>query len=441
MTERNKVVEALPEGTLEVGVGLVVAGITAYAFLSLAKHGLTTSDGDTSAYGPLGVLWAVMFTAGPGFFLPIEQEVTRALSARRARGEGSGPLLRKAALLGAGLLGVLMLATLAAGPLIVKHFFSDQWLLLLGLELGLVGYWMGHLSRGTLSGLGRFRPYSVYIGAEGAVRLVLCVVLVVIGVSTAGVYGIAVGIGPIIAVLIAMRGQRGLATPGPDAPWSELSSSLGALLVGSVLAQTLLNAGVPAIELLSHEGDSDKVGVFFVAVVISRLPLFLFQAVQAALLPKLSSLASAGRLDEFREGFKRLCIVVAGVGAFGTVGALLVGPKLVDVFFQVDLSHRDLGLLAAGSAAYMLAIAIAQALIALHGQKQVALCWLCGIVAFVVATALGHDLYLRVEVGLLVGSVAALAAMTLCVVSRVRAGAIVTTPDLLEALHDVPLEP
>ena len=54
---------------------------------------------------------------------------------------------------------------------------------------------------------------------------------------------------------------------------------------------------------------------FFTAVIIARIPLFLFQAVQAALLPKLSALASAGRFDEFRIGFRKLVAVVAGVGA------------------------------------------------------------------------------------------------------------------------------
>src|SRR5438105_14888687 len=103
MIDRNKISDALPRGTLEVGVGLVLAGVTTYAYLTIAKAAL-----GSDAYGPLGVLWALVFTAGPGFFLPIEQEVSRALAARRSRGEGSGPLLRRAAALGAGLLAILI---------------------------------------------------------------------------------------------------------------------------------------------------------------------------------------------------------------------------------------------------------------------------------------------------------------------------------------------
>lgn len=429
----------LPEGTIEVGVGLVIAGITTYAYLTVAKAAL-----GKSAYGPLGVLWAVIFTAGPGFFLPIEQEVSRALAARRSRQQGAGPLLRRAATLGGALLVILLVVCLVAGPVLVAELFSDQWLLLLGLLLGLVGYYMGHLTRGTVSGLGRFRPYSVYLGGEGVVRLAGCLVLAVVGVKTAGMYGVVLGIAPIVAALAAMRGQRDVFTPGPDAPYSELSASLGALLAASVLAQGLVNAGVVAVKVLASGPREDEiVATFFVGVVVARLPLFLFQAVQAALLPKLTHLATTGQELEFRRNFRRLMAVVAGVGVVGVLGALVAGPFIVDRAFDADLGRSDLVLLAAGSAAYMLALAVAQALIALHGQNQVAMSWLGSIVAFVAGLVVFAplDLYTRIELAMVAGAATALVAMTVCVIIRVRAGAVVAQADFIEAIHDVTLEP
>jgi O-antigen/teichoic acid export membrane protein len=438
MSDRTKVSEALPEGTIQVGAGLLIAGVTTYAYLTLAKAAL-----GTDAYGPLGVLWAVIFTAGPGFFVPLEQEVSRALAARTSRGEGSGPLLRRAAALGGVLLALLLVIGLITGPAVVDHIFSGQWLLLVGLLLGLVGYFMGHLARGAVSGLGRFGPYAVYIGGEGVLRLAGCVVLSVIGVKTAGGYGVVLGLAPIVAALWAMRHERDMATPGPDAPWSELSTSLGALLAASVLAQALVNAGVVAVRLLApHASDDKLVGTFFVGVVVARLPLFLFQAVQAALLPKLTRLATTGQVDEFKTGFKTLVAVVAGVGVLGVLGALIAGPLVVDVAFKVDLSRSDLVLLAAGSATYMLALAVSQALIALHGQNQVALSWLGSIAAFVLGVVLfsGMSLYTRIELALLGGAAVGLAAMTICVVRKVHGGAVVDTGSLISALHEMPLE-
>ena len=51
-----------------------------------------------------------MFLAGPGLFLPLEQEISRALAERRARNQGGVPVVRRAATIGVGLgLGVLVL--------------------------------------------------------------------------------------------------------------------------------------------------------------------------------------------------------------------------------------------------------------------------------------------------------------------------------------------
>src|SRR4051812_35850671 len=50
-------------------------------------------------------------------------------------------------------------------------------------------------------------------------------------------------------------------------------------------------------------GDSTDVTTFTYGVLLARIPLFLFQAVQAALLPRLSRLAARNELDEFRSGF------------------------------------------------------------------------------------------------------------------------------------------
>jgi O-antigen/teichoic acid export membrane protein len=176
-------------------------------------------------------------------------------------------------------------------------------------------------------------------------------------------------------------------------------------------------------------------------VVIARLPLFLFQAVQAALLPKLSALVSSGRIDDFKTGFRRLAAAVAGVGLLGILGAVVLGPLVVDIAFNVDVSSRTLALLAAGSAMYMLALTMAQALIALHGQTAAAFCWLASVVVFVIVTALGEDLFLRVEMGLVAGSAVAVVSMAALVLRRTRGGAELRPDDLIEALHEIAIEP
>ena len=69
----------VPEGTYAVGLGLIISGVTAYGFQILAFRGLSKTD-----YAALNGLWILLFIVAPGFFLPLEQEVGRAV-ARPAR--------------------------------------------------------------------------------------------------------------------------------------------------------------------------------------------------------------------------------------------------------------------------------------------------------------------------------------------------------------------
>jgi O-antigen/teichoic acid export membrane protein len=411
LAERNP----LPDGTLTVGGGLVVNGVMAFVFLGLAGRTL-----GTHANAPLAVFWSLIYLLGPGFFLPLEQEVSRSLANRWARGLGVGTLVRQAGQIGAGVTIVLVAITAVCAPLLLDHFFDDQVLIVLALIFAIIGYAAVHLARGTLAGLGRFKGYSKYYLYENTVRVAACLVLIAVGSDTAGPYAVAASLAPWLALFLALRKEKDLGSEGPPADWGELEAALGSLLAASVFTAFLLNAGVVAVELLGDEGDSDAASFFLAGLFVSRVPVFLFQAVQAALLPKLSALAGAGRFHEFRDRLRRLLGAVAGIGVLGVVGAAVAGPLVIDIVFGKDysLDRIDLVLMAASSAAFMLAVAVGQALIALEGQSRVALGWFVGVVAFFAVVAVGDDLFLRVEAGLTAGS--AVAALVIGVLARQR---------------------
>jgi O-antigen/teichoic acid export membrane protein len=430
----------LPTGTAAVGVGLIVAGMSAYGFLFIANKALSNSQ-----YSPLGVLWSLVFLCGPGLFLPFEQEISRALAERRARGFGGAPVVRQAAILGVGLLlAVLVLLILTAGWT-VDHLFDGQVLLLVGLALGLAGALCGHLTRGSMSGTSHFKGYGTYLGADGFIRVLGAMVCVAFGVEVAGPFGIAIGIAGLLAVPVALRTERPGLTEGPEAKLAEISSALSLLLVASLCAFALMNIGPVLVKLLASDSQGAAAGRFVNGVVIARIPLFLFQAVQAALLPKLSSLAHSGQIRDFRAGLRRLLIAVAGVAVLGTIVGTVMGPFVVDIMFpSAHLGSRTMGMLAAGAGLYMLAMACAQALIALGGHRDQAIGWLTGCVALAISVAfVAHDLFFRVEMALLVGSAAALIAMALLLARRLSAGGPVTVEegDLIEAMHEIAIEP
>ena len=346
----------LPTGTAAVGVGLIVAGLSAYGFLFFADKALSKA-----AYSPLGVLWSMVFLIGPGLFLPLEQEISRALAERRARHQGGLPVVRRAATIGAGLfLSVTVLLILAA-PWITEHLFDEQYLLLVGLGLGLAGAMAGHITRGCLSGNrsvqwvqrlprdGRLPAGAGCRAAAGHRR------------QHAGALRRGGRRRGLLAVPLALLVQRPDLDEGPEASFSEVGSALGLLLVASLSAFALMNIGPVIVQLLASDSQTEAAGRFVNGVVIARIPLFLFQAVQASLLPKLSLLAHSGHLGDFRSGLRRLLVAVAGLAALGTLVGAFLGPFVVEVMFpSADLGSRTMGLLAAGAGLYMLAMACAQ---------------------------------------------------------------------------------
>ncbi|MFM8907773.1 MAG: hypothetical protein ACKOIZ_09235, partial [Actinomycetota bacterium] len=90
------------------------------------------------------------------------------------------------------------------------------------------------------------------------------------------------------------------------------------------------------------------------AVLLARVPLFLFQAVQAAMLPRLTQLAAVGDSREFRDVLRRLFVLVGGVGVVGVVGAFIAGPFVLEVVYEGGIDRRTITLLAFASAVYML---------------------------------------------------------------------------------------
>ena len=427
----------LPEGTISVGIGLLIAGIASYAFFIVGKWAL----GGDEQFAPVSALWFATFALAPGFFIPLEQELGRALAHRRALGQGSKPVVQRVLTIGAIMATVVAVAVLIASPVITSGFFDGDWVLLVALVVAFVSYAPAHLARGVASGSGRFRAYAIVMGADGVVRIALCLLLAVVGVKTAGPYGFAVALAPLAGVgFVLWRGDL-RTDDGPAATWQEVTPNLGWLLLGSVFSAALVNAGPIATNLLAGKDQKELVSQFAYGVLLARVPLFLFQAVQAALLPRLSRLAARNELDEFRSGFKKLMKIVVAVGVIGTLGAVALGPTVVKLVYDATLSRRTLGMLAFSSGLYMVALAMAQAVIALKGHALVALGWAVGVLAFLVGIGLGGDqVFRRVEIGLVASSIGSAIVFFVALRSRLRAGATPDPQSVMEAIVDMPFE-
>lgn len=398
----------LPQGAAVIGMAYALSGLTTYGFLVIASRAL-----GPVAYSPLSALWALTFVVVPGLFLPLEQESGRAVSARRALGIGARPVIARAAGLG-GVLGaaIIVLGLVASGPL-VGALFDGQTSLLLGLSVAIACYCAYYLGRGVLAGNARFGAYATLLVVEGGVRIAAAGALWVAGVRSAGAYSLAIGLPCLIGLGAVLVTQRRLAEPGPAAPWSELSRALGWLLAGSLLAQLLVNIGPLAVKAFFSGGDATAAGRFLNGLVVARVPLFFFQAVQASLMPKLAADAAHGRMDAFAGTLRKLLALIAAVVVVSVLGMLALGPLAVQIMFGsgFELSRLDLGLLAFGSELMMAALTLAYSAIALGGYARAALGWTAGIVVLAAVAAVVPGTLVRLEVAFCAGMCAAVAVL------------------------------
>ena len=420
----------IPEGTLSIGIGLLVAGVTIYIFFKIGQQALGQEK-----FKPLVSLWFVMFAIAPGFFLPIEQELSRAVAHRRALNQGVGPVVKKVALLCVVTVVFLLALILLLSPMINDNLFEGNVIITVSLAIAIVTYGALYFTKGLSSGLGKFSAYGFIVGADGAIRVLACTALLLLGVTQLSAYSLIIVITPIIGVMIVLLAGQLKTESGPPATWSEITENLVWLLGGSIFAAALVNAGPLTVDLLGDSQDAIRVTQFGNAVLLTRVPLFLFQAVQAALLPRLTRLAARGDLVEFKIGFRRLVVLVIGVGVFGTVGAFLFGPFFLDLVYGGGIDRRTLTLLALASAIYMMALAIAQAVIALRGHRLVALGWLLSFLSYVLcAWKVSQDLFLRVEVALVVSSTVALVSFALSLRALLKSGATVDIESVTTAI-------
>lgn len=394
----------LPAGALTVGVGLLLAGVCTYAFLAIAGHALSPER-----YSAFAGFWALLFVIAPGIFLPLEQELGRAIAGRRARGDGGGPVVRRCALIGGGFLAILIAGSGIAFGVISRRLLGGDGVLMVALMVGLIAYCSQHIARGTLSGNGRFKSYGILLGSEGIYRVALCAALAVAHVTSPGPYALALVAGSFAAVLTAVARERGLTAPGSHSSNAEVTTALGSLLVASMATQFMFNGGTVIVQLLASPSEERAAGTFLNGRVLAFVPLFLFQAVTAALLPRLSALHSREARAEFQRTLARLLLFVMVLGVAAIVGATVLGPTVLHLVFGPNfaLSSRDLALLAASCTVLMAAQALGQGLIARSNYGGLVAGWLSGVAIFFAVVLLVQPLLLRVELGLVVGGLAA----------------------------------
>jgi O-antigen/teichoic acid export membrane protein len=403
-------------GMVAVAAGLGVFGLSTYGFLGFAGQGL-----GPERFAPLSVLWTLLNALGIGLFLPFEQELGRVTAMRRARGDGNLSYVRHVTTVALGLLAAVCVLAILGGQVLSARLLTGHRELVLLLVLAMAGMSASYMVRGLLSGQGRFGRYGAQLATDGVLRVLAAGALFGLRIDTVTAYGLVLFVSPVAAVLLTTpRPSVLIRTGGPEVAQRAVVRAVGTLLGASVLSQALANAGPIIVQLLATPSERAISGQFLAALVVARVPLFLFAAVQAVFLPGLAGLVSAGD----RHGFRgRVQAVGAGTLVIGVAGALVVwllGSELVSLLFgpRFSIDRGVITLIAVSGALFMLAQVAAQALLALRADRTVVVGWAVGVGGLLISAAVPGELATRAAWSLVCGSAAALVVLAGALVRR-----------------------
>lgn len=408
----RRLLTLVPPGTLAVGAGLALLGLASYVHLAVAGHALDEAD-----YSSLSVLWSIVFTLGIGVFIPVEQEVARVVAARRTQSLPPGPVLARGAALAAGVLALMVLAVVAGYRVLADRLFAGDGDMVLVLIGSMAAMGVAYTTRGVLSGLQLFPWYGTQLGLDGGLRIAMVALLGLAGVTSPLWYGVVLVVAPLASVLLTLPPVLRAVGGGAPVPWGALLRGFGLLTISSLLSQVVVNVGVINVRLLAPD-DVATAGALLSALVLVRIPLFVFGSLQASLLPGLATTATTGDRAAFHGLLRRALGLVTALGLVGALGAVLLGPWLVRALFDAPavLDQVDFAWLAAATLAYLWSMVLGQALLALNRHRAQALAWTLGVAALVAATLAPLTVALRVELGYAVGS--AVVAATMAVLLR-----------------------
>jgi O-antigen/teichoic acid export membrane protein len=391
---------SLPPGTLINTVGVGILGFASYVHLAIAGHSLSPDE-----LANLSVLWSVVFSLGYGLFLPVEQEVTRVVAARRVAGLGSRPVWRRGFTLTWLLFGGLILLFVIGFPVLADRLFGGAGALVLVTLGGLFGLAVASPVRGQAAGVGRFDLYSGQLGLDGTLRIILAVGLALAGSHSSTAFALVLLVAPVVSTGVLLWPVRQTAAPGPPTSNVELGRRVWPLIVTVLLGQFMLNSVVVSARLLAPE-QTVLAAALLAALVLIRVPTLIFGALQPSLLSSLAS-ATAGRDGAlFARQLRHSAGLVTALMVCFAVPLVAIGPWLVRTLFAAPdvLDRLDFLLLCVGTWAYLLALAFGVGAMALHRHGVQTLAWAVGALVLLVVTLGPGPVLLRLELAYLAGN-------------------------------------
>lgn len=393
------------DGTLDIVLGSLVAGVGAYAYQFIGGHTL-----GAEGFAPIGALLTAHFLAFVIILLPIEQFIIRRLTLG-ARG-WVVPVRAVALVVSTALVGAVVVWSVS------DDYFEGEvsfvWFVIATVSF----HFLFAAGRGYLAGFRRFRAYGMVSGSASLFRLAVAIAVAIIAPSVTG-FAWAQVLGPLVIIFWRPFREPSRRAAGSRGPLDEEHVSsiddrglLSGLVLSSAASQALLLAGPIAAAYL---GATDvEFSIVYATLLLARAPLTLGYNLIARVLPPFTEMAARGERRELRSWARGMGLAGAVLAVVAAALGWLLGPLLVSIAFGSDFTPPSAvaAMAAAGVVLAGAGLFIGQILVARSQPIRLAMAWMLALITALIALAVPlGDPALRVAFSFLAGEAVALLAL------------------------------
>lgn len=375
------------DGTLDIVVGSLLAGLGGYAFQFLGGRSLGV-DG----FAPIGILLTAHFLAFVIVLLPIEQLVIRRLT---LGARGWVVPVRAVALATAAAFAAAFVVGVAGDDYFV--FFESRTVFVLFVLATVVVHFFFAVGRGHLAGYRRFRSYGYASAGASMFRLAIALAVAIVAPSVIG-FAWAHVLGPLVIVLWRpwkrSRREAGVAgdhAAGGGAAEPDESGLLAGLVLAAAASQALLLAGPLVASRLG--ATNAEFSVVFATLLIARAPLTLGYNLIARVLPSFTGMAASDERHELRSWARGIAVASVALSVVGALAGAVLGPILVGFAFGSGFAPTPFVAAVAGAGVVLAsgALFVGQILVAKGQSLRLGVAWIAALVAGGVMVALPFD--------------------------------------------------
>ncbi|AGF71385.1 hypothetical protein [Corynebacterium halotolerans] len=308
-----------------LSLATVFAALSGFVVIYIATWALDVEQAEEfQAY------WGLFF-ACTGFLDGLMQETTRGVSAARESGRrGEGRPWRLGVVLAFGALLIVALTGFWWMPLLVTGITGSATAFM---AVGLVSYTFQAVLSGILSGLGLWTRYAGLIALDSGVRLALAVIAWAAGWGMPAFILITViGAASWLVVLASSAEARQAVRAGVDVDRAPLARRVGSAMLATG-ASAVLITGFPVFITATTGPDVDTnvtVAGIILAVTLTRAPILVpLQRFQSALIVRFVE-----KRSNLYSALATPVAAVLGLGVVGGAAAWLVGPWILEIFFD-----------------------------------------------------------------------------------------------------------